>query len=320
MTSLEYDPGVANEAALLPVGIGLRSAHYDFILRERPDVAWFEVLSDNYMNTRGRPLAFLDRVASRYPVALHGVGLSIGSTDPLDMVYLAALRALRERTGARSVSDHIAWTGVGGKFGHDLYPVPFTEECLRHMARRVCQVQDYLEAPLLLENPSTYLQFDGSTSSEVEFIAALVAETGCGLLLDVNNLFVNAFNHGFDAHACLRSLPLERVMQLHLAGHDAVTTAGARGPEVTVLIDTHDRPVTTGVWELFEEAVRLGARAPVLIEWDADIPPFAELEAQARLAQGRIERALATVARGRNDGLSSRRRTSSVNPLEDAWR
>jgi uncharacterized protein (UPF0276 family) len=276
----------------MSIGVGLRSAHYEHILSERPEVAWFEVLSDNYMNTRGRPLAFLDRITERYPVALHGVGLSIGSTDPLDVDYLIQLRALRQRAGALWVSDHIAWTGVHGRHGHDLYPVPFTEECLRHISRRVCQVQDYLEAPLVLENPSTYLQFTGSTLSEPEFIAALLAETGAGLLLDVNNVYVNSRNHGFDPRAYLRSLPLQRVVQLHLAGHGVESGVDAHGQPVTHLIDTHAAPVAPEVWSLFEYAVRLGARAPVLLEWDADIPPFPVVLREALEAGKYIESAL----------------------------
>jgi uncharacterized protein (UPF0276 family) len=283
----------ADAAADMAIGVGLRTAHYEHILAERPRVAWFEVLSDNYMHTRGRPLAYVDRIAERYPVALHGVGLSIGSVDPLDVGYLAELKALRERVQACWVSDHIAWTGVSGRHGHDLYPVPFTEECLRHIARRVCQVQDYLEAPLVLENPSTYLQFAGSTLSEPEFVAALLDETGAGLLLDVNNVYVNASNHGFDPHAYLRQLPLDRVVQLHLAGHGVATARDVRGREVAQLIDTHAAPVAPAVWALFEEAVRLGARAPVLLEWDAEIPPFEVVHAEALLANDHIERALA---------------------------
>jgi len=253
----------------LGLGIGLRSVHYQHILAERPKVGWFEVLSDNYMHTRGRPLDFLDRIAEQYPVALHGVGLSIGSSDELDLGYLAELRKLRDRVGAHWVSDHICWTGVNGRHGHDLYPVPFTEEALRHIARRVCQVQDYLEAPLVLENPSTYLEFKGSTLGEAEFIAALLEESDCGLLLDVNNVYVNAHNHGFDALGYLRQLPLERIVQLHIAGHSQ-----AQG----YLADTHSAPVADGVWELLAELRRLGARAPLLLEWDAEIPEFAELE------------------------------------------
>jgi uncharacterized protein len=278
----------------MSVGVGLRSVHYEHILGARPDLAWFEALSDNYMNGSGRPLAYLDRIAARYPVVLHGVGLSIGSVDPLDMGYLAQLRALRDRIGARWVSDHIAWTGVGGRHGHDLYPVPFTEECLRHMARRVCHAQDFLEAPLVLENPSTYLQFSGSTLSEAEFIAALLEETGAALLLDVTNVVVNAHNHAFDARDYLRRLPLERVVQLHVAGHGVVGALDAAGEPITYRVDTHAGRVSAEVWALLEEAVRLGARAPVLLEWDAEIPAFPVVHAEARLAERSIARALAS--------------------------
>jgi uncharacterized protein len=270
----------------LGLGLGLRSVHYHHILAERPQVGWFEVLSDNYMHTRGRPLAFLDQIAERYPVALHGVGLSIGSSDELDFGYLAELRRLRDRVGAHWVSDHICWTGVNGRHGHDLYPVPFTEEALRHIARRVCQVQDYLEAPLVLENPSTYLEFKGSTLGEAEFIASLLEESDCGLLLDVNNVYVNAHNHGFDALGYLRRLPLERLVQLHIAGHSQ-----AQG----YLADTHAAPVAEGVWELLAEVRRLGGRAPLLLEWDAEIPEFPVLErelakAKVRWGAERVER------------------------------
>jgi len=266
----------------LGLGVGLRSVHYEHILAERPRVGWFEVLSDNYLHTKGRPLVYLDRIAALYPVALHGVGLSIGSTDPLDFAYLAELKALRDRVGAHWVSDHICWTGVHGRYGHDLYPIPFTEEALRHVARRVCQVQDYLEAPLVLENPSTYLEFQGSTLGEAEFIAALLEESDAGLLLDVNNVYVNARNHGFDARAYLKQLPLERVVQLHVAGHSQ-----AEG----YLADTHSAPVADEVWGLLEQAVQLGARAPLLLEWDAEIPSFPELERELAKAAACCARA-----------------------------
>ncbi len=323
----------------LGFGVGLRSVHYQHILAERPPVGWFEVLSDNYMHTRGRPLVFLDKVAALYPVALHGVGLSIGSSDALDRAYLKELAALRQRVNAHWVSDHICWTGVHGRYGHDLYPVPFTEEALRHIARRVCQVQDFLEAPLVLENPSTYLEFTSSVLSEPEFISALLEESDAGLLLDVNNVYVNAHNHGFDPRAYLQKLPLERVVQFHVAGHTLVGETGTPfrasrrikevpspslppelvstrpsptgdaappgprkgagtnlGHEVLAqgyLADTHSAKVADGVWQLLEEAVRLGARAPVLIEWDADIPSFPELQSELEKAQAHVARALA---------------------------
>jgi len=270
----------------LGLGVGLRTAHYSHILRHEPEVQWFEVLSDNYMNTEGRPLFFLDRIAEMYPVVLHGVGMSIGSSDPLDMDYLKQLRALLDRTGARWVSDHIAWSGVHGRFGHDLYPMPLTVASVRHMAARVRQVQDVLEAPLLLENPSTYLRLGTGAPelSEGDFIAALAEEADCALLLDVNNLFVNATNHGFDPLVCLERIPLDRVVQFHVAGHTQ-----AEG----YLADTHVGPVPDPVWQLLGEAFRLGADASVLLEWDAEIPGFEVVHREVMKAQAFIDNRVA---------------------------
>lgn len=263
----------------LGYGIGLRSVHYPHILAERPRNDFFEVLSDNYLNTRGRPLWFLEQIARDYPLVLHGVGLSIGSTDPLDERYLSELKALRDRFGACWVSDHIAWSGVNGRHGHDLYPVPFTEEALWHIVRRVRQVQDVLEAPLVLENPSTYLRFAGSTLSEADFVRALVEEADAALLLDVNNVYVNAHNHGFDAIDYIDRLPLERVVQFHVAGH---TEADG------YLADTHGGEVVPGVWKLLLHAFQRGARAAVLVEWDADIPDFDRVQREALRARSLV--------------------------------
>lgn len=255
----------------LGLGLGLRSPHYQHILEQQPAVDWFEALSDNYIHTRGRPLDFLDRIAERYPVALHGVGLSIGSTDALDLEYLREIRALGKRVGARWISDHICWSSFGGHHAHDLLPLPFTEEALMHTAQRVRHVQDLLGQRLVLENPTAYLQFEGATLHEWEFISALVQEADCALLLDVNNLYVNSQNHGFDPHFALRQLPLERVAQFHVAGFSR---------EDDVLIDTHDAPVAEPVWQLLFEAWQLGARASVLLEWDADVPDFETVHAE----------------------------------------
>lgn len=247
----------------LGFGLGLRSAHYRSLLEDCPKVGWFEVLADNYLNTKGRPLEYLDRVTSRYPVALHGVGLSIGSTAPLDWDYIRTLKQLAQRTDAHWVSDHIAWGSLPGRFAHDLFPLPFTEEALTHTIERVRQVQEFLGMPLVLENPSTYAAFDGATLTEWEFISELATGADCGLLLDVNNLYVNSHNHGFDAHFALSQLPLDRVVQLHLAGHNQ---------DEDIWIDTHDGPVCDEVMTLLQAARTLGADAPVLLEWDADIP------------------------------------------------
>jgi uncharacterized protein (UPF0276 family) len=260
----------------LGIGVGLRTTHYRDILEGKPAVDWFEVLSENYMQTRGRPLAILDQVAERYPVVLHGVSMSIGSTDPLDRAYLTELKALRDRIGARWVSDHLCWTGAHGKNTHDLLPLPLTEEALRHTARRVREVQDFLGAPLVLENVSSYASFAASTMTEWEFVSALAREADCGLLLDVNNVYVSARNHGFDPKAYLRALPMDRVVQFHVAGHSDLGTH---------VIDTHIGPVPDPVWKLLQVARALGADAPVLLEWDADIPPLAVVHADALRAE-----------------------------------
>lgn len=249
----------------LGIGIGLRTTHYREILDGDPKVGWFEVLSENYMETRGRPLAILDAIAERYPVAMHGVSMSIGSTDPLNHDYLRELKALRDRIGAKWLSDHLCWTGAHGRNTHDLLPMPMNEESLRHVVRRVREVQDVLEAPLVLENPSTYAAFSASTMTEWDFIAALLEEADCGMLLDVNNVHVSATNHGFDPSTYLRALPMDRVVQIHVAGH---FDAG------THLVDTHIGPVPDPVWNVLANAWKLGARAPVLLEWDAEIPPL----------------------------------------------
>jgi len=183
----------------LGIGLGLRTVHYRHILEQTPEVGWFEIISENYMQTAGKPLWFVDRVAEKYPVVMHGVSMSIGSTYPLNWDYLKELKQLRDRVRARWVSDHLCWTGVAGRNTHDLLPVPYTEEALAHVVARVKQVQDFLDAPLALENPSTYVEFAGSTMKEWEFLSALAKEADCAILLDVNNVYVSAYNHGFDA-------------------------------------------------------------------------------------------------------------------------
>lgn len=259
----------------LGVGLGLRTVHYQHVLAEHPAVDWFEILSENYLETAGKPLWFLDRIAERYPVVMHGVSMSIGSTDPLDWQYLAALKALRDRVGARWLSDHLCWTGVAGRNTHDLLPLPYTEESLRHVADRIRTVQDFLGAPLIVENPSTYVEFTGSTLTEWEFLAALTRESGCGLLLDVNNVYVSSRNHGYDPERYLAGIPWDRVVQFHVAGH---TDHG------THVVDTHSAAVSDPVWRLLGEAHRRAGGASVLLEWDAEIPAFPAAWAEAKKA------------------------------------
>ncbi len=256
----------------LGIGVGLRTVHYAHLLEHWPRVDWFEIISENYMQTAGRPLYFLDRITERYPIVMHGVSLSIGGTDDLDPSYLAELKALRTRTGAKWVSDHLCWTGVAGKNTHDLLPMPYTDEALRHTAARVRQVQDFLEAPLVLENPSSYAEFTASTYTEWEFLRALAEEADCGLLLDVNNVYVSSYNHGFDPADYLAAVPWDRVVQMHVAGH---TNAG------THIVDTHIGPVIDPVWKLAREAHRRSGGASLLLEWDAEIPPFEDVHREA---------------------------------------
>jgi uncharacterized protein (UPF0276 family) len=271
-------PPIANRFGFpeLGIGVGLRTVHYRHVLEQKPAVAWFEVISENYLQTFGRPLHILDQVVERYPVVMHGVSLSIGSTDPLDREHLDGLKTLADRTRAPWVSDHLCWTGVANRNTHDLLPMPYTEEALRHTAARIRTVQDHLGRPLILENPSTYVGFPSSTMTEWDFLAALCNETGAGLLLDVNNVYVSSRNHGFDPLAYLDGIPLDRVVQIHVAGH---TDHG------THVIDTHIGPVIDPVWRLLGEVHRRGCRASILLEWDAEIPSFDDVHAEALRAR-----------------------------------
>jgi hypothetical protein len=262
--------------ANLGLGVGLRAAHFDHILRHQPAVDWFEVISENFVDSGGRPRHVLRQIAERYPVVMHGVSLSIGSTDPLDFSYLGKLKTLAEEVDARWISDHLCWTGVLGSNTHDLLPVPFTEATLAHVAARVRTVQDFLERPLVLENPSSYVTFAHSTMSEWEFITRLAEAADCGLLLDVNNVYVSSFNHDLDPDEFIRSLPHHRIVQFHLAGH---------ADYVTHLIDTHDHHVVDPVWELYRTAHQLTGGVSTLLEWDARIPPFPVVHAEVLKAK-----------------------------------
>jgi len=269
-------------------GIGLRAPHYHALLETLPPVGWLEVHSENYFGAGGPALAYLEALRAHYPLSLHGVGLSIGSTDPLDPEHLTRLACLVERFEPGLVSEHLAWGSVGGRHFHDLLPLPYTEESLVHVTARVGRVQDRLGQELLLENPSTYLRFTHSTIPEAEFLTEVARRSGCGLLLDVNNVYVSGRNHGFDPRTYLQAVPADRVGEVHLAGF-----AANRHDDAEVLIDTHDRPVWPEVWALYAETVaRLGPR-PTLIEWDAEIPPLATLLAEA----GRADRILAETRR-----------------------
>lgn len=260
----------------LGYGIGLRSVHFGEILSAWPHVDFFEALSENYLDTGGRPLHVLEQVAERYPLVLHGVSMSIGSSDSLDFTYLGKLKALAARTGARWISDHLCWTGVAGRNLHDLLPMPYNQEALRHTARRVRQVQEFLGQPIAIENPSSYLEFASSDMSEWDFLRDLAEEADCALLLDVNNVYVSAFNHGFDPRQYIDALPHDRVIQYHLAGHTH------RG---THIIDTHSDHVIEPVWDLYLHAIARTGGVSTLLEWDEGIPELAVVHAEALKAK-----------------------------------
>lgn len=262
--------------ANLGLGVGLRTAHFAHILEHWPAVDWFEIISENFLESHGRPRHVLDRIAERYPIVMHGVSLSIGSTDPLDFEYLSKLKRLAADVSARWVSDHLCWTGVLGRNSHDLLPMPLNEESLDHVVQRVRIVQDFLERPLVLENPSTYVSFRDSSMSEREFLSRLAEEADCGLLLDVNNVYVSSVNHGFDPDEYIRNVPHRRIVQMHLAGHSTFPTH---------LIDTHDHPVIDRVWKLYALAHGLTGGVSTLLEWDAQIPPFPVVHAEVLKAQ-----------------------------------
>jgi hypothetical protein len=262
-------------------GLGLRTEHYAAFAEPQPGIDWLEVISENYLVPGGKPLHHLDRIRRDHPMVMHGVSMSIGSTDPLDLAYLRDLKALAGRIEPAWVSDHLCWTGVDHHNLHDLLPLPYTEAALRHVVERVQQVQELLGRRLLLENVSSYVSFAGEEMSEWEFIAELAQRADCELLLDVNNVYVSSVNHGFDARAFIDAMPRERVRQIHLAGHE---------DHGHYLVDTHDHPVCEAVWQLYGYTVqRLGA-VPTMIERDDHIPPLAELLAeldQARAVQAR---------------------------------
>lgn len=256
----------------LGFGLGLRPQHYSYIFEHQPSVDWFEIISENFMDTDGKPKRNLARLKEQYPVVMHGVSLSIGSVDRLNSDYLKKLKALMDWVNPAWVSDHLCWTGVAHKNTHDLLPLPYTEESLKHIVHRIQQVQDRLGRRIALENPSTYLEFKHSTMPEAEFIAAMANEADCHLLLDVNNVYVTCFNHRLDPQTYLDALPLDRVIQMHLSGHSH------KGNHI---VDTHDDHVIDEVWHLYKYVVHKAGRVPnTMIEWDDRIPEFPVLSAE----------------------------------------
>jgi uncharacterized protein (UPF0276 family) len=268
------------------VGIGLRSRHYQEILSKRPPVGWFEILTENYLGEGGPPLYHLERIREHYPITLHGVGMSLGSTDPLNRDYLRRLKRLIERFKPAWVSDHLAWISVNGRYLHELLPLPYTEETLAHIVQRVLEVQDFLGRRILLENPSSYMSFKDSQIPEPEFLRALCERADCELLLDVNNVYVSAVNSGFDAQQYILEIPGERVREIHLAGYEEHSD---------YLFDTHGYRVRDPVWGLYQNALEHCGPVATLIEWDNDVPAFAVLVEEAQKAQ-RLIASLAEVA------------------------
>ncbi|MEM7168572.1 MAG: DUF692 domain-containing protein [Pseudomonadota bacterium] len=270
-------------AAKVParVGLSLKPQHYQDILDGHPNIGWFEIHAENYMGDGGAPHHYLSRVREDYPLSMHGVGLSIGSAGDLDKAHLQRLTALNTRYEPGLVSEHLAWSSHDSLYFPDLLPVPYTAETLRRVAEHVEQVQDALKRIILLENPSSYLSFESSTLSETDFLRELAARTGCGLLLDVNNVMVSATNLNFSAEAYMDAFPLDKVGQIHLAGH--ASDQDETGAEV--LIDSHDRPVADPVWDLYRRTIERLGSVPTLIEWDENLPSWATFEAEARAAE-----------------------------------
>lgn len=256
-------------------GVGLRPKHYGRMLEQRPPVDWIEAISENFMAPGGRPTAVLEKVRRDVPVVLHGVSLSIGSTEPLSTAYLRDLKELVTKIEPAWVSDHLCWGSHGGRYVHDLLPLPYTEEALEHVISRVGAVQDVLRRQILLENVSSYIAFRDSTMTEWEFLSEVAQRADCGILLDINNIYVSARNHGFEPLEYLNAIPASRVGQLHLAGHS---------DKGKYLLDTHDGPVADEVWQLYRQAVRRFGRVSTLIEWDDNVPGLDELVAQSQKA------------------------------------
>ena len=272
-------------------GIGLRAPHHRDIVATQPAVGWLEVHSENYFGDGGAPLHYLEQARHHYPISLHGVGLSLGSTDPINRQHLYRLKRLIDRIEPGLISEHLSWSSVNDRYLNDLLPLPYTEEALNHITKRVLEVQHVLGRSILLENPSTYLQYAHSTIPEWEFLGALAKRADCGILLDVNNVYVSARNHDSNPLAYLEAIPAERVQEIHLAGHTV-----KRYDDREILIDTHNAPVCDEVWSLYRAAISLLGPRPTLIEWDSDLPDLSVLVDEADIAEHHMEHARDTVA------------------------
>ena len=267
----------------LGFGLGLRTEHYQYVLDNKPDVDWFEIISENYMIPGGKPLYYLDNIRADYPMVMHGVSMSIGSTDPLNMGYLKDLKQLVERVQPQWLSDHLCWTSVDHTNSHDLLPLPYNEDTIDHIASRIKQVQDFLGRQILIENLSSYVSYNNSVMSEWEFLNEIARRADCHILLDVNNIFVSAHNHQFEPVEYLNGIDVDRVMQFHLAGHSY---------NGEMIIDTHDHEVCDPVWVLYEKALKRFGAVSTMIERDDNIPEFPELRAELAIAEKIAEKTL----------------------------
>lgn len=260
----------------LGFGLGLRTDHYETILKEKPPVNWFEIITENYLVPGGKPLYYLDKIRALYPMVMHGVSLSIGSSDPLDFDYLSQVKQLTKRIEPKWISDHLCWTGILGKNTHDLLPLPYTEKMLFHIVDRIKQVQDFLGRQLLIENPSSYVSFKQSDMTEWEFLTEMTRKSDCLILLDVNNVYVSSINHEFDPGEYIHAIPTDRVYQIHLAGHLNMGD---------YIIDTHDHDIVDPVWDLYRQTIEIHGFISTMIERDDDIPPLETLLKELDIAR-----------------------------------
>jgi uncharacterized protein (UPF0276 family) len=281
-TETRFEPGL-----IQGVGLGLRTPHYSTIENNKPNVAWFEALIDNYIAPGGIPLLHLERIRQDYAVTFHSVGMSLGSTDPLNWQYLKQLKQRIQQFSPAWISDHLCWTSVGGRYSHELMPMPYTDEAIRLLISRIQQVQDFLQQRILIENVSSYLRYAASAMQEWDFLSAIASEADCDILLDINNIYVSACNHGIDADKYLSSVPTERVREMHLAGYEDMGTH---------LLDTHGEPVHDAVWELYYQALLRFGPIPTLVEWDNNIPAFSRLLAEGEKAKSMMRRVCDEVA------------------------
>lgn len=261
-------PTSSPQKPFLGFGLGLRTVHYETIINEKPNIDWFEIITENYLVPGGKPLHYLDKIRADYPMVMHGVSMSIGSCDPIDWDYLKEVKALANRIQPKWISDHLCWTGVHGKNMHDLLPIPYTEEAISHVVDRITQIQDFLGRQILIENVSSYISFQESTMTEWAFISNIVQRADCHLLLDVNNIYVSSVNHEFDPMDYIAAMPSSRIYQIHLAGHSDMGD---------YIIDTHDHDVVDPVWDLYQQTLRRHGMVSTMIERDDNIPPLSSL-------------------------------------------